>query len=140
MLNAIALGSIILCSSLGDESGVAAVFSGTLFTLVVIALVIVSIVGIWKTFEKAGQPGWGSLIPIYNVYLLFKIAGRPGWWILLLLIPLVNIVVWAAVSIDIAKSFGKDAVFGIVLLFLLNGVGFLVLGYGDAQYQGPAAA
>ena len=59
------------------------------------------IVSYWKVFEKAGQPGWGVLIPIYNILLLLKIAGKPGWWILLYLIPLVNIVIGIIVCIDI---------------------------------------
>ena len=47
---------------------------------------------------KAGQPGWAGLIPIYNLYILLQIAGRPGWWILLCLIPPVNIVIAALVA------------------------------------------
>jgi hypothetical protein len=69
-----------------------------------------------------------------------KIAGRPGWWLILLLIPLVNVIIWLLGSIDIAQSFGKSAAWGVILLFLLNGLGFLILGFSDAQYVGPAAA
>jgi hypothetical protein len=46
--------------------------------LVLIAVPIVIIVGMWKVFTKAGQPGWGCLIPIYNAYLFCQIAGKPG--------------------------------------------------------------
>ncbi len=101
---------------------------------------IIFILGLWRTFVKAGQPGWGAIIPIYNIYLMLKTAGRPGWWLILLLIPVVNFIVWAIVCIDIAASFGKGVAFGLILLFLLNGLGFLILGFGDAQYKGPAAA
>ncbi len=113
---------------------------GGIMTLVILAICVVFIIGMWKVFVKAGQPGWAVLIPIYNVYILLKIAGRPAWWILLCLIPLVNIVIGAIVSIDIAKSFGQSAVFGVVLLFLLGGIGYLVLGFGNYRYVGPAAA
>jgi len=124
----------------GNEGSLLALLTSTVGLLFMAALVIISILGFWKTFEKAGQPGWGSLIPIYNIYLMLKIAGRPGWWLILLLIPLINVVIWLLVCLDIAASFGKSSAFGIVLLFLLNGLGFLILGYGDAQYQGAAAA
>lgn len=124
----------------GGEGDLLAFLTSGLGLILSIALTVVFIVGMWRTFVKAGQPGWGALIPIYNVYLMLKIAGRPGWWLILLLIPLVNVIVWAVVCLDIAASFGKGAVFGLVLLFLLNGLGFLILGFGDAQYQGPAAA
>jgi hypothetical protein len=40
----------------------------------VIGYVILAI-GLWPTLEKAGLPGWGALIPIYNVYLIFKLGG-----------------------------------------------------------------
>jgi hypothetical protein len=48
---------------------------------VLIALLL--IVAMWKVFTKAGQPGWASIIPIYNLYVWCKIVGRPGWWIIL---------------------------------------------------------
>jgi hypothetical protein len=53
---------------------------------------------------------------------------------------LVHIVIAVLVSIDVAKSFGPSAAFGVVLLFLLGGIGCLVLGFGDYRYVGPAAA
>ena len=105
-----------------------------------LALALIAIIGLWKMFVKAGQPGWAVLIPIYNAYILLKIVGRPGWWLLLFLIPLVNIAIAIVVSIDVAKSFGQGALFGIILIFLLGGIGYLILGFGDYRYLGPAAA
>ena|SRR5690242_2283556 len=102
-----------------------------------LAIAVVFIVGMWKTFVKAGQPGWAVLIPIYNLVILMKIAGRPAWWCLLYLIPFVNIVIGILVAIDIAKAFGQSAVWGVVLLFLLSGIGYLVLGFGNYRYMGP---
>jgi len=108
--------------------------------LVALALAVVLIVGFWKVFVKAGQPGWAAIVPLYNCYILLKIAGRPGWWLVLMLIPLVNIVIMLLVAIDVAKAFGQSAVFGVILLFLLSGIGYLVLGFGDYRYVGPPAA
>ena len=55
-----------------------AMFSG-IWTIIWIAAWILVIVGMWKTFVKAGKPGWGAIIPIYNAYLMIKIAvGRAG--------------------------------------------------------------
>ncbi len=110
-------------------------FGTVLLILFALAIGLFLLVSYWKVFEKAGQPGWGILIPIYNIFLLLKIAGKPGWWILLYLIPLVNIVIGIIVCIDIAKNFGKDAGFGIGLAFL--GIIFYpILAFGSAQYQG----
>ena len=119
--------------------GAMALFGGTML-LICLAVAIVFIVGMWKTFEKAGQPGWAALIPIYNVYVLLKIAGRPGWWLLLCLIPVVNFVIAIVVAIDVAKAFGQSALFGVLLLFLLSGIGYLVLGFGNYRYTRPATA
>jgi len=111
-----------------DDSGI------VVLVIIYIALVIFIIVSMWKVFVKAGQPGWGVLIPIYNIYLMLKIAGRPGWWLLLFLIPLVNIVIGIIVDIDIAKNFGKDTAFGLGLFFL--GFIFLpILAFGKAEYK-----
>ena len=102
-----------------------------------IALLV--IVAMWKVFTKAGRPGWAAIIPIYNMYVWCKIVGRPGWWVILMLIPLVNIIIGIIVCIDLAKSFGKGAGFGIGIALL--GIIFLpILGFGSAQYQGPSAS
>jgi len=119
--------------------GLMAAFGGMML-LVWLAILVVFIVGMWRVFVKAGQPGWAVIIPIYNVYVLLKIAGRPGWWLLLCLIPLVNVVIAIVVAIDVAKAFGQSAVFGVVLLFLLSGIGYLVLGFGNYHYTRPATA
>ena len=113
---------------------------GAAMIIVYLAIAVVCIMGYWKVFVKAGQPGWAILIPFYNLYVLLKIAGRPGWWLLLCLIPVVNIGIAIVVAIDVAKSFGQSTVFGVVLLFLLSVIGYLILGFGNYRYQGPSRA
>ena len=110
---------------------------GGLSGIVSLVICLVVIIGLWKVFTKAGHPGWMAIIPILNFYILCKIAGRPGWWLLLMLIPLVNFVIWIIVSLDVAKNFGKGAGFGIGIAFL-SFIFLPILGFGDAQYQGPA--
>ncbi len=107
-------------------------------SVVYLAIAVLVIAGFWKTFSKAGEPGWAAIIPIFNTYIMLKIAGRPWWWLILLIIPIVSFVVWIVASVDIAKSFGKGTGFGIGLA-LLPFIFFPVLGFGDAQYQGPVS-
>lgn len=102
-------------------------------------ITIVMVVALWKIFTKAGQPGWAAIIPIYNVIVLLQIVGRPLWWIVLLFIPVVNFVIAIIMAIDLAKSFGKGAGFGVGLA-LLNIIFYPILAFGDAKYEGPAAA
>jgi hypothetical protein len=113
---------------------------GSMGLLFWFAVVVVVIVGGWKLFEKAGQPGWAIVVPFYNAYIMLKIAGRPGWWLLLYLVPLVNVAIAIIVAIDVAKAFGQSAAFGFFMLFLLSGIGYLILGFGDYHYQGTAVA
>jgi len=123
-----------------DSSGILGSLFGGVFMLIWLAIFVVVIAAGWKVFEKAGQPGWAVIIPFFNIYIMLKIVGRPGWWLLLMFIPIVNIVISLIVAIDMAKSFGQSAVFGVVLLFLLGGIGYLILAFGSAKYLGPAAA
>jgi uncharacterized membrane protein YhaH (DUF805 family) len=107
--------------------------------LVGLAILVFLVAAMWKVFTKAGKAGWLVLIPIVNIYQLLKIAGRPGWWLILFLIPLVNLIISILVSMDIAKSFGKGAGFGLGLAFL-GPIFYPILGFGSATYKGPAAA
>ena len=112
---------------------------GAIIALLVLAIELVLIVaiiaGVWKTFVKAGKPGWAAIIPIYNVIVLLQIADKPLWWIILFLIPLVNLVMAILVGIAVAQKFGKGTGFGVGLA-LLGFIFYPILGFGDAQYQG----
>ncbi|HEY6527142.1 MAG TPA: DUF5684 domain-containing protein [Cellvibrionaceae bacterium] len=99
--------------------------------LLIVVLVVVSL---WKVFEKAGQPGWAALIPIYNIIVMIQVAKRPLWWFLLLLIPLVGMVIAVIIMVDIAKAFGKSTLFGVGLAIF--GFIFLpILAFSDAEYH-----
>lgn len=99
-------------------------------------LMVVMIVAYWKVFVKAGEAGWKCLIPFYNYYVLFQIAGRNGLWFLLLFVPIANIIAIVVLSLDLARSFGKSPVFGIVGLLLFPYIGYLMLGFDKSTYVG----
>ena len=127
--------STLAQTTYGAESGSA----GMIPMLVMMAVMVTVIAGMWRVFSKAGQPGWGVLVPIYNVLLMCKIAQRPAWWLILLFVPVVNIIIAVIMSVDIARHFGKGTGFGIGLAFL----GFIfypVLGFSGAQYGGSPTA
>jgi len=132
-----AVASVLMHSSPTNPMG--AFFTGPILGFGLL-IGLVGIIAGWKVFEKAGQPGWAIIIPIFNAYIILKIVGRPGWWLLLMFIPVVNIVISLIIAMDMAKSFGQSAAFGIVLLFILCGIGYLILAFGSARYVGPAAA
>ena len=110
---------------------------GTVVLLIIYLVIgIVAIIALWKVFSKAGQPGWAAIIPFYNIYILLKIADRPGWWLILYIIPFVNIVLSLIVALDIAKNFGKSTAFGVIGLWLFSIIGYLILGFDDSKYLG----
>ncbi len=106
--------------------------AGILLVVVYVAVLVLLIAGMWKTFTKAGQPGWAAIVPILNIFVLIKLAKMPMWWIVIAicLSPVFAIVL----SINVAKAFGKG-VGMILLLIFLGPIGWLVLGFGNAQYQ-----
>ena len=106
------------------------------FLLIIeLAVAFIMIAGMWKVFTKAGQPGWAVLIPIYNAYVLLQVAGKPGWWLILMLIPIINIIVGILAIAGVAANFGKGTGFVLGLIFLPF-IFYPILGFGDAVYQG----
>ena len=97
---------------------------------------ILLIIANWMIFTKAGEPGWKSIIPLYNMYIQYKIAWENGWLFLLNIIPIVNIVISIVFEVKLAKAFGKSGTFAVGLIFLPN-IFQLILGFGSARYIGP---
>ena len=107
--------------------------------IIYLAITLLVIASMWKVFTKAGKPGWAAIVPIYNTIVLLEIVGKPIWWIILLLIPFVNIIVLLIVINELSKSFGRGVGTTLGLIFL----GFIfwpILGFGSAQYRGGEAA
>jgi|HubBroStandDraft_4_1064222.scaffolds.fasta_scaffold1125504_1 hypothetical protein len=96
---------------------------------------ILYVAGLWKTFAKAGEPGWAAIVPIYNAIVILKLGGKPWWWVL---IPVVGPIMLIIAQIELAKRFGKGAGFGIGLVFLPF-IFYPMLGFGPAT-AGPAVA
>ncbi len=115
-----------------------------------LVVTIIAIVGLWKIFEKAGEPGWKAIVPGYNSWTLAEIAGKPGWWGIVGLagaIPVVGFiasiaafVLYIIIALELAKKFGKDTMFAVLGLILFSFIGLCILGFGDAQYQGSVPA
>ncbi len=102
-----------------------------------LAVVILSIVGMWKVFVKAGRPGWAALIPFYNAYVATEIARLSILWFILAILPVVSIVGGIVICIKIAENFGQSTGFGVGMAFLPF-IFFPILGLGEAKYQGTA--
>jgi hypothetical protein len=124
-------------NSAGAMAGVLALIGVLIIPILIVSLI--SIIGQWKVYSKAGKPGWACIIPIYNLIVLLEIVGKPIWWIFLFLIPCVNIIFIIWTINLLSKSFGQSEGFTIGLL-LLGFIFWPILGFGNYQYLGPAAA
>ena len=114
--------------------------SPTAVIIIYLAIVLLMIVSLWITVNKAGRPGVSQIIPIWNIIELVRISGKPLWWvILILLIPIVNIVLLIMVYHGISKAFGKDAGFTVGMV-LLPFIFFPILAFGKATYTAPPAS
>lgn len=109
-------------------------FAGSMFffTLLFIAVMVVAM---WKIFTKAGQPGWASIVPIYNIMVLLQITRLPLWIIVAFFIPLVNALAAIYVTWKLGEVFGKGEGFRIGMI-ILPFIFYPILGFGSARYQG----
>lgn len=95
--------------------------------------------GLWLLFRKAGKQGWEAIVPFYREYVMAQLTARPTWWVVLLLVPIVNIFIFYGLLLDLLKSFGKrrfwDTAGAILLPFI-----FLPLWGRDpsVKYLGPS--
>ena len=92
-------------ASAGAAAAIFAIISALIIPMIIIWVIMV--IAHWKIYEKAGKPGWAAIIPIYNVIVLLEIVGKPVWWIILFLIPCVNIIFAIWVTNLLSKALGK---------------------------------
>ena len=110
--------------------------SALIQSFVVLALLVVILVSGWKILEKAGQPGWAILVPVYNLAVICRMVGRPWWWCLLMFIPVVGWVFNILVAHGLSRSFGYGTGMTLLQLFLPF-VAFPILGFGTCAYRAP---
>ena len=125
--------------SYNEPSGgmMAAFFAACLIPMIIVW--VITVIGLWKVFEKAGKPGWAAIIPIYNYIVMLEIVGKPIWWIFLFLVPCINIVFLIWTINLLSKSFGQSEGFTIGII-ILPFIFIPILGFGNYKYLGPAGA
>ena len=135
------IASLLAQISPDEAAGLGALIAGLGMGLLLLSLVFVvlTIVAKWKINNKAGQPGWACLIPVYNVYVELLIAGMSPLWLLSLLCFFVYPVTWIIQQVKTAQRFGQGTGFALGLIFL-NPIFLLILAFGSAQYVGDKPA
>ncbi|MDD5551699.1 MAG: DUF5684 domain-containing protein [Candidatus Pacebacteria bacterium] len=111
-----------------SNSGPALVAFSFIYFIVIIAIYVYYALCLQNIAKKTNtENGWFAWIPILNVILMLQIAKKPVWWIVLMLIPFVNIVIMILVWMAIAEQAGKENWWGI-LIALVPVVNFILLG------------
>jgi hypothetical protein len=104
------------------------------FVLVLLIFIVVLVVSMWKIYQKAGKPGWASIVPFYNLAVLLEIVGEPFWWLLIILfVPFVGFVLSIIIANRLAKSFGRSSGFTVGLIFLPF-IFYPILAFGKSVY------
>jgi hypothetical protein len=117
----------------------------------------------WIVFQKAGQAGWKSLIPIYDTFVQLRIIQRPQWWGYLIIgvsiiqviltyiqdgdanntmslqfmssiATLVSFVFSVRITHGLSQSFGHGVGFTLGLLFLPF-IFYPILAFGSSTYR-----
>lgn len=103
-----------------QDNRVPAAFLGgflLIFWLFFLALYVYTALALMTIAQKTNtENGWLAWIPIANVFLMCNIARKPVWWIVLCLIPLVNIVIFILLWMGIAEARNKPNWWGIMVI------------------------
>ena len=108
--------------------------AGAAAIIIPLIILVIMIVSGWKIFTKAGKPGWAVIIPIYNLIVLLQIVKKPVWWIILFLIPVVNLIIGIVVAYLLIRHFGKPG-WHVVLYILFSFIYLPYLAFSSATYQ-----
>jgi signal peptidase I len=105
--------------------------------IIFLILVLISFVGLYKIFEKAGLPGWKALIPIYNFWILGTIINRPKWWGLIMIVPGVNLIMYGVYGFHLARAFKKRMNNDLIMAAFMPYLYFAYLGFNkDIKFFG----
>ena len=116
-------------SSSGDAAVVAALGAFALvFVVIALAAYVYMALALSTIAKKTNTENpWLAWIPIVNIILMLNIAKKPLWWIILCLVPFVNIVIFILVWMGIAEARNKPNWWGILMIIPV--VGAIVPGY-----------
>ncbi|MGB3591061.1 MAG: signal peptidase I [Nonlabens sp.] len=101
------------------------------FEWLIFFLIVQLIHGIetWKMYKAAGFSPVAAFIPVYNAVVMMKIINRPWYWTFLLFLPVVNIIVFIVVWVEMCRAFGYNRTVDTVLVVATLGLYLYYLNY-----------
>ncbi len=99
----------------------------------IIALIyfLLSHIGLYLIFKKAGLEGYKALIPIYGTYLAIKLVNKPWWWLIVYYIPFVGFIIWVGIITELLKRFGIFAFYKHILMVVGAPIYLYLIGSQD---------
>ena len=89
----------------------------------------------WSQYKIAQKVGcadraWWAFVPVMNTFLLIRTAAKEWWWFLFLLVPVVNVFMFAILWMETARACGHSPLWGfLVLVPFLNFVAVGVMAF-----------
>ena len=99
--------------------------------LLFVAINGVHFLSTWKLYRAAGKNAWEAAVPIYNAIVLMEIIHRPRWWVLLMLIPIINLIIIPVIWVETIRSFGFNSTKDTALVLLTGGLYTATKNYGS---------
>lgn len=107
-----------------------------LLIIVILFGVLIPLAGLYKIFEKAGQPGWKAFVPFLNYSVWLRLIGKPQWWMIFLALPFINMIALLLMRAELANHFGKRTFGQHLAAWLLPFIYLPYLGFSDVQLIG----
>ena len=90
------------------------------------AVQLVHGLGTFKLYQKAGQAGYKAFIPFYNLIVALSFLGRPKWWTILFFLPIINLILFPVLWIDLLYAFKKKPK-SLEMLWVILSLGFYLV-------------
>jgi len=103
--------------------------SWTAWLIFILIIQIIHGLGTWKLYKAAGKSPFTAFIPVYNAVVLMKIINRPWWWVILLFLPVVNLIMFAVIWVEICRAFRYNRYLDTALAILTLGFYIYYLNY-----------
>jgi signal peptidase I len=104
-----------------------------LMTILLLIIILFPMLNYW-IFSEAGVEGYKALIPFYNYYIWLKVIEKPWWWLLLMLVPFINMFMIMLMLVKTAVSYGKYKLGDQALSVLFPLVYIPYLGISDKEH------
>ncbi len=85
-------------------------------------IVLTPAIGLWfKFLPRIDAPAWTAYIPFYNYFVVLRACKQPWYWVIFLLMPGIQFIMWAAINVTVIRKFGvfgvKETILGILFPF-----------------------